>query len=340
MYQNNFGAKPYNQYGVFSPEGAKLFAEKKAIRKAAMQVSIPMLILTAFMQFWTIPYLFVMGFLGYSSQQAIAVMSDPAIMQVVQIVISSFAFIVPFAITVSITNNKISSIIPFGAPQKQLWLPFFLIGVGFCAFSNVATSVSGGIFESFGFEYNLPSMDDPKGIFGFFLCVLATAVTPALVEEFACRGVIHGYLSRFGEGFAIIVTSVIFGVMHGNFTQMFFAFLVGLVLSYVRVKTGSIWICILIHFTNNFISVVLSWMSSSVPGILQTGIYLIYLCVCMVLGIVGMQMLKKFNGNFLNFKSPKSQCSEQQKYKWFFTSVPVIIFLVVYAFQSLSFLSF
>lgn len=71
-------------------------------------------------------------------------------------------------------------------------------------------------------------------------------------EEIVYRGFVLRYLERFGKHFAIVVSSVLFGVMHCNFVQGVFAFFIGLVLGYVAVEYSIKW-SIFLHFVNNCI---------------------------------------------------------------------------------------
>lgn len=328
----------YNNFAPnYFPKEAIIHSEKHEIKHAARLAAIPMLALLILMSVWSFPYLWIMELIGFSELEAIELVSDPGVMQVIQVIISMTLFTLPFAITAYASGHRISAIIPFNAPQKGITLPFFLIGLGFCSFANIGTSIAGGIFESMGFDYNVSFGEDPEGFFGLLLSILATAVVPALAEEFACRGVIHGFLERFGEGFAVIVTSILFGAMHGNFRQIPFAFLVGLILGYVRIKTGSIWVCVLIHFANNFTSVALTYIEPFVSSAVQSLIYTVYLIICLSLAILGIIMLKKWNGEFYKFRRPESLCTEKQKYKWFFTSIPIIIFLCICFIEALAF---
>lgn len=48
------------------------------------------------------------------------------------------------------------------------------------------------------------------------LYVIGVAVIPPLVEELGFRGVMLSALRRYGDGFAVLVTAVAFGIFHGN----------------------------------------------------------------------------------------------------------------------------
>lgn len=89
----------------------------------------------------------------------------------------------------------------------------------------------------------------------YLFYVLVSCITPAVCEELLFRGVIASGLKKFGFMVALIVSSIIFTLMHGNAEQTVHQFIIGLVVGYIFLKTGNLWLSILVHFFNNFISV-------------------------------------------------------------------------------------
>lgn len=89
----------------------------------------------------------------------------------------------------------------------------------------------------------------------YLLYVLVSCITPAVCEELLFRGVIASGLKQFGFMVALIVSSVIFTLMHGNAEQTVHQFIIGIVVGYIFLKTGNLWLGVLIHFFNNFISI-------------------------------------------------------------------------------------
>ena len=86
--------------------------------------------------------------------------------------------------------------------------------------------------------------------------VFLMALVPAICEELAFRGFIFGGLVRNHAKFrAIAVTALMFGVSHGVLQQSIAASLMGVLLGWVALRTGSVLPGILIHFTNNALSV-------------------------------------------------------------------------------------
>ncbi len=82
--------------------------------------------------------------------------------------------------------------------------------------------------------------------------VLLLAVTPAICEELAFRGFILSGLRHLGSrGMAILISSLFFGIVHGVLQQSLNAFVLGLILGYVAVHSGSILPCMLFHGVHN-----------------------------------------------------------------------------------------
>jgi sodium transport system permease protein len=90
-----------------------------------------------------------------------------------------------------------------------------------------------------------------------WLMLLVIAVIPAVCEELAFRGFILSGLRHVGHKWtAIVISSVFFGAAHALFQQSLVAALVGLVLGYLAVQTGSLLPCILFHAVHNSMAVV------------------------------------------------------------------------------------
>ena len=82
------------------------------------------------------------------------------------------------------------------------------------------------------------------------------AVVPAICEELAFRGFIFGGLVRSRGSFrAVLVTAIMFGISHGVVQQSIAATFMGVLLGWVALRTGSVLPCMLIHVTNNAMSV-------------------------------------------------------------------------------------
>lgn len=173
---------------------------------------------------------------------------------------------------------------------------------------------------------------------------LTVAVIPAFVEEFSFRGIILGSLRKYSDGFAVLVSAILFGVMHGNFMQMPFAFVVGLVLGIVCVKTNSLLPSMIIHFANNAISVSFSVLSD-VTNISNNAVNIIYIALLLIISVVGIiatVKLQKKHKDFFELKSNDDTdeiLTFKEKVKQFCKTPTMIIFVVLCLLESFYMLS-
>ncbi len=314
----------------------KTYNEGKEIKKLSRLSACAFLSLSLISSLIAYVVFYSLMAFGFTQERAFSILDDPFFQQYFQITVSSFMFIVPFTFFFKLAGYKLSKIIDFNLPKTKAWFPLVLIGVGFCAFANMATGIASSIFESFGINYDVDFGENPQGILGITLSILATAVVPALVEEFACRGIVMGSLRKYGDGFAVLTSAIMFGLIHGNFQQIPFAFMVGLILGYVTVKCNSIWPAVLIHFYNNFTSVIFDYVFSGMAVQLQNVIYTIYLVICLFIGILGVFLLRK-DTEIFKFIPADTEAGEKQKFKWFFLTETTIFAVVICLVESLQY---
>jgi Predicted metal-dependent membrane protease len=132
----------------------------------------------------------------------------------------------------------------------------FFIGVYF------ASSILAGILGNF-----IPSDESVNGAitegFNNFFGVFAIVVLAPVFEETLFRGIIlRGFLKNYGAAKSIIVSAVLFGILHLNPLQSINAAILGIALGWLFLKTGSLWVCIFFHSLNNGLSTVLYHVST------------------------------------------------------------------------------
>lgn len=84
--------------------------------------------------------------------------------------------------------------------------------------------------------------------------LLLVAVAPAILEEFIFRGLLYRYLSPYGEAPYVLLSGLLFGLFHGNLSQLFFAFALGCCFALLCYRTGTMVYGMLLHFLINFLS--------------------------------------------------------------------------------------
>ena len=127
--------------------------------------------------------------------------------------------------------------------------------------ANIVTSILMAMFENWDIPVpEMPEMMESTPI-SLLLNLFIIAVLPAVLEEAVFRGCVLRVLRPFGDGFAIIVSAVLFSLMHGNIRQIPFAFIVGLILGRLYVITNSLWLPMIVHFINNALSVTMEYLA-------------------------------------------------------------------------------
>jgi sodium transport system permease protein len=97
--------------------------------------------------------------------------------------------------------------------------------------------------------------------------LLLMAVTPAVCEELAFRGFILSGLRHIGhKWWAIAISSLFFGILHGVLQQSIVACTVGLVIGYIAVQSGSLFPCMLFHLVHNSLTVLAGSLSPKELG--------------------------------------------------------------------------
>ena len=162
------------------------------------------------------------------------------------------SFLLPLGVVLLIFRDRIfRPYIPFApsTPPHALSVIFFCVAVLYC-FGAVSDGLL-TLYEGLGvplYTYEQPLPDTPLRILLYFV---SSVILPAFVEEMIFRGYILHLLLPHGKTFAIVVSAVLFGVMHLYLPQLLYATAAGILIGYFVVKSGSVWIGIFIHAVNN-----------------------------------------------------------------------------------------
>lgn len=97
-----------------------------------------------------------------------------------------------------------------------------------------------------------------NGVGAFILNLIVLAITPALCEEMFFRGVLQKFFvdNIRNKHIAILLTAFIFSAIHMQFSGLLPRFILGAVLGYLFYSSGSLWLSIVAHATNNALVVI------------------------------------------------------------------------------------
>jgi uncharacterized protein len=99
-------------------------------------------------------------------------------------------------------------------------------------------------------------------IAGLMVNVFMIAILPAFAEEILFRGALARLFKDWTKNvhLAVFISSFIFAAIHMQFYGFLPRFLLGIVLGYLFFWSGSLWLPIVAHFTNNFLSVMVEFL--------------------------------------------------------------------------------
>lgn len=87
------------------------------------------------------------------------------------------------------------------------------------------------------------------------ISLLQVCILTPIIEEILMRGyLLNGLSASYGSIIALLVSSLLFALLHFNMVQTLSAFICGIVLGLLYLRTGSIFCCILTHTGYNLIS--------------------------------------------------------------------------------------
>ena len=111
----------------------------------------------------------------------------------------------------------------------------------------------------YDYENTLSSSIENSPTWIVFLC---TVIIAPIGEEFIFRKLFIDRARRYGDGVAILMSGLLFGLFHGNFFQFFYAFMLGIIMAYMYTYTGKLYWPVGMHmFINLMGSVVMPGIS-------------------------------------------------------------------------------
>ena len=127
---------------------------------------------------------------------------------------------------------------------------------------------------------------------GLVFQLLATCVGAPFAEELLFRGLIHRRLRKILNMIpAMLISSLLFGIIHGNIIQGVYAFLIGLMCAFVYEKFKNLWAPIILHASANSLAVISTYLATESEGVgLNLATYILY-TVVMISCAVGLLLL-------------------------------------------------
>ncbi len=125
---------------------------------------------------------------------------------------------------------------------------------------------------------------------GFPELFLLHALLPSILEELLFRLVPLSLIAPYSKKSAVLISAILFAVIHIDLAKLPYAFLAGVVFATVDIVTESILPSVLLHLINNTLSIFCQWEKTAVGFALPM---LLVLCVLSAIGAVLIIIMRK-----------------------------------------------
>lgn len=140
---------------------------------------------------------------------------------------------------------------------------------------------------------------------------LYMVICAPFMEEYVFRKLIVDRTIRYGQGTAVLMSGLMFGLFHGNLNQFVYAFALGSFLAFLYVKTGKLKVTIALHMMINFMGglvsslltrvvdldgyvealesgteAMMAYMAENMRGLAAYGLFMLFVVGCMIAGLV------------------------------------------------------
>lgn len=309
--------------------------ERRSLKRDAAFIGTGMLLQTLLMQFFFTVVIMFLLLLG--------IVRPDAVQNDAYLGLGNTAYLLLYALVYTVAMGApmlLASLIfhmrlhPFGAHERvSVGTAVFSIplGMAMCVTANFAANSIVNFLYVFGIAPpDYPEMLEPTPV-SLLLNLFVIAVLPAILEEMVYRGFILQTLRRYGDGLAILVSAILFGLMHGNILQIPFAFLIGLVMGFMVVQTGNIWMAVALHFTNNAIAVLLDYAILNQSAEQANRLILIVYGGCALIGLLALIPAVLLRSPLLRSLSPsRSLLTVRERESALLTSPPFLISVILY----------
>lgn len=194
-------------------------------------------------------------YVGIDSLGAITTANGTVLNAVVTALIYAATVLIIFGVPWVVAKHK-TSLTDLGLHRLPTWADIAWVFAGVVAYI-VVTSIINAIarvalpfvdfeqVQDVGFS-NLLSQSE------YILAFLSLVVLAPVAEEVLFRGYLFGKLNKHVAAWvSVIITSVLFAVVHFQWNVSIDVFALSIVLCILRIKTGSVWSSIILHMVKN-----------------------------------------------------------------------------------------
>lgn len=190
-------------------------------------------------------------------------------------------------------ENKVNNFIKAEKGNFLFKLSMLFFGVAAGRLANIPAVLLERFLEGAGIDAGSQSLPINSDISVLLPYILSVVIMAPMIEEFVYRGVILSSIQKHGDGFAVVISGVLFGLMHGSggIGAVVAASISGVIMGFVYVRTRSIWINIAVHLIYNASAVTSNLAFQFLDEDLATEISAIMVLAVFVLGFISLILL-------------------------------------------------
>lgn len=175
----------------------------------------------------------------------------------------------------------------------QILMAFFMSYAILMAGNIIGLLVTMGIGIVKG-EPVINNLAEVVGSGNIWISAIYMVLLAPVFEEYLFRRLICNRVLPYGQGMAIAISGLLFGLFHGNFNQFFYAFFLGCFFAFIYVKTGRLRYTIILHMMVNFMGSVVGGLllqnvdleQISASGMIISALYLLFVFGIVIAGAV------------------------------------------------------
>lgn len=211
------------------------------------------------------------------------------VLLMLSIVTTLFAMIATVFITRSFLHRRIKEQWKRPSLSFPEYVKYLVVAFGISAIGTWWSTAIDALCKNAGIDVTMPNFsltDNPAetAIMLTYVCFVGP-----ILEETLFRGLILQSLRPWGDKLAIVVSGVLFGLMHMNLFQGLTAALLGMLFGFVAIKSGSIIPTVILHILYNSTLMAFELRGLEDNPALQTA-YQIFLGITLLAGLVLISM--------------------------------------------------
>lgn len=316
--------------------------EKFQLRVVSNKIGMAMILYILLSSFLSVPVIWLLSVIGLPIQvdwDTGVFYGSATMQQIVNLIIMALRLGLPCLFLWRGMQPKVSIHEIMKPPRSGLTMAAIFIGLATSVVASYAVKMIQDLLVSFGFLLTSQTLNIPTRPEGILLYFILMVLLPAFLEELLFRGAIMQSLRGYGDGLAIVVSALLFALAHFSLINGSNAFVMGLVIGYFVIKTGSLWTGMLIHFFVNAIGFSEALLSVGVFEDYASDITLIINVILLVLGILVFAVVTLRDNTLFRIIYPSAtSLATSERIKICLTSVAMLTAVAVLFVLSLSIL--